>query len=285
MRVPYGSRVNDSLHSGYTPLSYAASVGSTGAVQLLVEAKAHVNGADANRQVPLHCAARHGHVHVVRLLVWSKANVDSMEHVPDRGWDCLGYRVGYDDRGCTALYTAVAARQVEVVRELVGAKAHVDVCDREYDTALSLAVRRNCIGAVEALLAAKATVDKRGCEGQRPMYLALLTRRHDSLELLLRAKASVHFKDHGELPMFLAVKSGAPSGRAVRLLLAAKADADVADFEGRSALRVAEEFGNRSMVRLLLAAKASAEGGYGESWEHRRPDCVWRRVGRQPGGM
>ena len=118
---------------------------------------------------------------------------------------------------------------IEIVKELLKAKADVDGRGRENITGLMMAVQFDRRTTVKLLLAAKAEVDRR-CKGwPTPPYdasamdIAARHNRHEVLEMLLAEGAVVdQTSRHGVTPLMCAAKNA--SVESVKILLAHKAD-------------------------------------------------------------
>jgi len=132
------AEVNGTLTSA--PLEQAAHRGHASIVQCLIDAKAQVNrrGDGAYDTLPMHAAAAGGHVDVVRMLIAAKADLDRGEN------------------GFKPMTIAAFVGHCSVLSVLLTAKVHVDTADDDHRTPLQVAAAAGRVDAVRLLLGAKA---------------------------------------------------------------------------------------------------------------------------------
>ena len=270
-----------------TPLWNAAARGHSATVHALLKAKAFVNVPDAASTTPLWKASENGHVGVARALLEAKARVDYS-----------------DAQMCSSLLAAArGGRSVEVVHELLLAKADVDEPDIAGMTPLATAAFKGHVGVVKALLQARAAANAAAADmcnrsplvcatlachisnacvqaQSVPLWAAAPQHRADFLSCtadivlaLLEAKADVHAKadDKDRFPLWLAASHG--HVEAVRVLLLFKAVASRVGRFGQTPVQVASARGHSKVVALLLAAQPTtgvAEGGPAKPARKRR---------------
>jgi len=166
-------------------------------VSELVRQSAKVDALDAQHRTPLHYAARTGWGDAMKTLTTKRANVEAK-----------------DESGCSPLH-AIAESDASLSEALELMRWLVD--PRTWD--------------VDGLL------DK---QGRTPLHYAALCGQAGFLEALLTKNASIAVRDHGgSTPLHLASSGGVGLERSepvVALLLAARADPQARDGEGRTPL-------------------------------------------------
>ena len=245
---------------GGTPLYVAVTAQNTGAAQLLIEAKADVNrampaahsaeaaqlllGAKADVNLPssetgatpLYVAAVRQNATAVCLMLEAKAVVD---------------QPGKDSRSATALFAAAVNGNAHVASLLLAAKADANRLRADHAAPLHAAVQHGHVSVAQVLVSAKADMDH--CAPRCGTALCIAARRPDVgvLQVLLSAKAHVNSGWAGTAPLWDAVHNRRPN--AVRLLLAANADARVAK-GGQTLLDFATTYAYTDIVQLLVGA-------------------------------
>ncbi|CAK8996521.1 unnamed protein product [Durusdinium trenchii] len=159
--------------------------------------------------------------------------------------------------------------QVEIMRILLQAMAHVNQTDEEGRSPLWIASQHSQLDAVVCLLEAAADVDQTDHAGQTPLYRATSHQHSSTVLKLLEAKASANKCCHETSPLWIACQSG--NSKIVQLLLSVGADKNKLDAQGRSPLwsacgarletdNVNTSFGDHlEAVRLLLEASAHCD--------------------------
>jgi len=220
---------------GFTPLHAAARAGNDRVIELLFDAGADVDAADAGGMRPLHIAVLNVHANSVRLLIDRGAQVDAL---------------GLDQ--VTALQLAAAGELLEIMDLLIESGADVDLQSREgfygdFATALHVAAGRSRLESIARLLDAGASIDSRSKAEETPLHWAVGS--NDGLEA---------FAGQGLRPDFARYGSG--SAAAVALLLARGADANAQSWNGSTPLHLVFRGWTPDdmveMVSLLLEAGA-----------------------------
>jgi ankyrin repeat protein len=177
-----------------------------------------------------------------------------------------GAPVGASDSAkLTTLMMAVIVSDFRIIRLLIDAGADVNSRDRYGDSPITLAVARSnpSLEIVRTLLDAGANPDSIDDEGRTPLMLAighadLLDPKAvyiSLLRMLLKVGANVNSRDgHGRTPLIYAVEYGNPA--MITELLQAKADPNVKDEKGQTALSLARARGALETVELLTNAGA-----------------------------
>ncbi len=210
---------------GETALTLAVQQGSVEVVRALLAANADVDhrGPDVSA---LYAAARAANLDMVKVLLTAKPNLN---------------RQGKS--GETALMWGISTGRrdsPEIARLLIDAGAHVNLPNRNGVTALTLAVQRD-LPTVQRLLAAGAEVDFRFCsvDASTPV----------------RPRGFVLSWDRAHTTA-LAIASTLGKADMVRALLAAKADVNLAQCDGKTPLTLALENDHQQVAELLKSAGA-----------------------------
>ncbi|KAL3929181.1 MAG: hypothetical protein SGPRY_002066 [Prymnesium sp.] len=231
-----------------TELFEAISQDDESEVELLLEARAEINGVDWAGWTPLLRAAEQGHTALLKALV-------------GRGADML-YT---NDSGVDALFLAAGSGQLGAVEALVEAGAPIDPPSGTSQTPLLAAVGRGQGEVVEWLLEQGANPRARDSGGRSLIPRAL----HAGQRKLANRLVTLSARYSLEYPLDCACVLG--DTQRVGELLASNADPDGTDPAGRSHLIAASGEGSVEVVNLLLSARASTgltdgEGSYPLSW-------------------
>lgn len=250
--VRYGAKVDPPGKSG-APLFSAVKNNNFWTVKALIEYKANVNAVDDMQETPLHKACvKSGDYEIVKLLVDAKANVNAKN---SKGWTPLSVAmlVGRDYIYMPRVGYYIDKRKIT---PLLDAGAEVNAVNNHQQTALHLAVWDP--DALQLLLQHKADVNAADENGTTPLMAALEEDEPEPLAVkyLLDAKADVNVKLNLSTPLHLAVKKNLTEE--TELLLAAKADVNAKDAEGKTPFDYAE-----GEVKELLKKYGGAGG---ESW-------------------
>lgn len=168
-----------------------------------------------------------------------------------------------DDDGRSALMLAAANGHTEIVKDLIGLGAEVNV--KTKNTLTSYGALTPLIAAslyngnaeiVKALLAAGADVEARDMHGETALMLASFKGKIDIAKTLVAGGANVNA---GATPdQKTALMSAAAAGQAdlVRLLLSSGARIDAKTVSGFTALMFAAQGGHLTVVQKLISAGA-----------------------------
>lgn len=192
---------------------------------------------------PLVEAARRGDLAQVQALLRAGAAVDQR-----------------DGDGRTAILAATDGNHLEVVRALIARGASVNAQDNRRDSAFLLAAARGHTGIVRATLAAGADLGSTNRYGGTALIPACHYGHVETVRLLLTTGIDVdHVNNLGWTALLEAVilGDGGPAHTAiVRMLVARKANTQVADRDGVTPLAHAKRRGQRAVVEILQAAGA-----------------------------
>lgn len=229
-------------------LQQAAQYGDIDGVKAALSAGANVNAPGempdwvelSQKKSALNWAAALGHLNVVEFLVAKGAKIDAP-----------------DEFNQTALFIAARRGHLPVVKFLLakGASPHVQPDAHIFLAALQYPE------IVKLLIAYKANVnDVSAFYHASPVMAAAARGNMESLDLLVRAGAKVNFQDpaisKGETALILAVQL--KRHEAVRYLLRHGADTALKRNDGKSALDLATDMGEPTMIGILKGAAGTA---------------------------
>ncbi|CAG7563249.1 unnamed protein product [Fusarium equiseti] len=249
-----GIKVDFRHANSKTALHLAAEEGLVEAAKILIDAKASLAKRDDNKRQPLHLACREGHTEMARLLLESGAYIEAVQH-----------------QEVTALDDAAYWGHLEVVELLLDHGANSQVVCHDNCSPLHRATYQGHDKIVRALLKDNpANIDAPdGIDGLTALHYAIWNEDKEIVSILLAKGARLDVQDKdGWTPLMTATKrfpdyiriSYTPLLEAsrnselgsVRLLMDAGADCRARDKYGWTALHLASQTGNPSMVSLLL---------------------------------
>ena len=208
--IKAGAKAATANSFGITPLAEAAANGNTEIVGILLNAGADANALSAEGEPTLMTAARAGNPEAVRLLLKHGAVVDARE-----SW-----------KGQTALMWAAAENRAEVVKALLEAGADVNARSTEWPeekkrltngnlvstrprgglTPLLFAAREGALASVQVLAKAGADLNLTEPDGTNALVTALINAHYDVAGFLLDAKADPNVADkYGRTALYAAV--------------------------------------------------------------------------------
>jgi ankyrin repeat protein len=264
--IKQGADIEVRDQSGRTPLLRALNNNNIQAMETLLTLGANIQATDAEGHSPLHLAvltcyewsddedmaefikdgpfwARWGNK-TGPYLLFKNASVRATNHLGRTPFHMVGLRF---DRG-----EQVAPHVEELVTNLVHFKADINARDNNGMTPLHLAVRTGGYPLVHALLANGADVnskDKKGCTALHYALKADPDSGSQGSRILLDTGNSAR-----PSRVFRSLGFFRPSPNIIRLLLNAKADATVANAEGKTPLSLAEEAGDEVLTQLLQSS-------------------------------
>ncbi|WP_423198101.1 MULTISPECIES: ankyrin repeat domain-containing protein [unclassified Cupriavidus] len=164
-----------------------------------------------------------------------------------------------DERGRTALLSAIYNRRGDVARALILAGADVNRRDAESNSAFLLASATGQVDVVRLSLSHGADLNSTDRYDGTALIAAAQHGNTEVVRMLLKAGIAVdHVNQLGWTALLEAVILGDGSSRyeeIVQLLLDAGADANLPDREGVTPTRHARERGYKSMVKMLMRAR------------------------------
>jgi len=232
-----GANVDHAEENGQTALWMAACSGHLEVVKFLVEkAGANVNQGEKDGATPLFAAAQNGHVEIAKVLIEKGgANVDQAR-----------------EGGRNPLYVAVFHGLLEVVQFLVEkAGANVNHATKEFFTPLYIAAQNGHLEIVILLVEAGAEVNQAEEGGRTPLWVATFNGHLEIVKYLVeKAGADVNkAKEGGATPLFIAAQKNRLD---IARFLIDKAQVDQPCDDGGTPLHMAAYKGHLEMVKLLF---------------------------------
>jgi len=272
------SPVNFGNQIGQTALHIAALHGNVETVQVLIELGANANAANSRGTTPLHFAAgaKKRQAETVRALLDGGADpkiADGFGRRPYEGCEDeeLRHMLGGPD---PKFFKAASEGQEEQVKALLaaGGAELTSMVDAEGRAALQLAAAGGHCAVMRALLAGGAEPGMQDTSGNSALHAAAEGGSSEAVKLLLEAGATPKAQNlrineytsgqwlshdsketltpYDQTPLHIAAEQG--DTEIAELLLAAGAEVNAVDFDGKTALHIALEDNDAEMVALLL---------------------------------
>jgi uncharacterized protein len=205
------ARAKASVYNDYgsTPLSEAAAIGNARAIKLLLDAGADVNSPNHEGQTALMAVARTGNVEGAKLLLRHRADVNAKEKWG--GQSALMWAAAQSHPDMIKLLVAhgadVNARgAVRDWQRRSTAEPRPKGMNRGGFTPLLYAAREGCIECAKQLLKAKADINLPDPDRTTPLVMALLNLHFDFAAYLISAGADVDKWDfYGQTPLYVAI--------------------------------------------------------------------------------
>jgi ankyrin repeat protein len=258
--VAHGANVDDKDSGGDTPLQEAVASGHHDTAAALLDEKAGIEITDNNGRTPLHAAAEVGHLDMLKLLLERKASVNAR-----------------DEQQATPLLLAVHKQHAAIVETLLTHGAHPDLPGRairskgfgtsepgtQFCRPLEYAVSGSNTNILLSLLNHGADVE--GCEtpGWRPLFRAIEAANGRTVGLLLAHKANPNLADNGGA---VPLERGLRNPQIVKLLLSAGADPNHKNKSGWPVMLQAISQSKPEVLKLLLDSKADANATSPNGW-------------------
>jgi ankyrin repeat protein len=215
---------------------------------LLLQAGADIELADGNGRRPLHVAASLDDVQLIQMLLQRSVKVNSTRK--SDSWN--------------ALHFAAEAGAFRAVNFLLQLGFPVDGCANNLATTLHIACWNKAPAVVNALIMAKANVNHQMTRGWSALAIACKNGDDVTTTALLKAGAHVNPVDQSvPSPLLNAVM--ADNGNVVTQILRAKANPNIKNKQGASAVFLASSKGLSGIVRALLQYGALPDASPGDT--------------------
>ncbi len=198
-------------------MSLAAYTGDAEVIRLLLKAGADPDSPNADGQTALMAVARTGNVEAAELLVKAGAHGERSGEVgrPDRAH--VGRRAQAAGDGSLPVKHGATVNARSIVRDWhrkVTSEPREKDMDRGGFTPLLYAAREGCVACAKELLAAKADINLADPRGTTPLVLAIMNMQFDTAKFLIESGADIQLWDFcGMTPLYTAVDvSSVPVG-------------------------------------------------------------------------
>ncbi|XP_021351828.1 inversin-like isoform X2 [Mizuhopecten yessoensis] len=254
-----------------TPLHWAAVLGHSKIVGLLLDNGADYASSDSNGATPLHYAAQNNYDDTAAVFL-SRKNVTDEPDVDGRTAFMWAAGKGADDviriflkhnvdiqqvdnNGGTALHAASLSGHPSSVKELLDHGAQLDATDLTKHTPLFRACEMGHTDVVQTLIDFGARVDVLDQDGRSPLHWAALGGHAYICQTLIKYGVDPNIRDYnGRTPLQCAAYGGFVNCMSV--LVEHKADINAQDLEGMTALHWACSKGHLDSVKLIIEYNA-----------------------------
>lgn len=255
--IAKGADVNRSDTIGCPPLHYAAFIGDTALVVLLLDNGADINAQDSHGLTALHRAIAALRCDVAEILIergcdttirgkmyQTPLHICAIHNVPSVAALLLRSRYPSldhgDSQGCTALHHAAYHGHVEVAEHLLKAGINMAAMDKLGRTAMHSMACGGSTGMLSVLREAGASITVREYHGRTVAHYAAMASQTELLAALLKIdKNFVNDRDDdGYTPLHYAVQNG-QNAKTIELLVQNGCDVTAAASDGATPLHVA----------------------------------------------
>ena len=230
-------------------LEDAARTGDLKKLQALINSGIDVNAKGSDGQTPLMAAAAMGNTDAMEMLLQNGARVD--ETGPN---------------GQTALMKAIHTGQDDSVELLLKNHADVNIADNDKNTALMLAINDGRQGAITALMNEKPKLDLQQKDGKTALMLAVEKGDNATANALLQAGANADIHDNSNKTALMGLIQNAhdnnqkPNLAMAKALIAKSSLTELNKKVGdKTVMMQAASFGNKGIVMALIDAKADPD--------------------------
>ena len=236
--IANGEGIDSQKDNGESPLNVAIQCDSVEAVKALVAAGADLELPDSGGYTPLKIAALYENFAVVDILVSAGANVND----PNA-----------DINDNSLLHTCVEKGDVELVKKVIAAGAHLDLYDRDDEyrmTPLQLAALFKHYAVMDVLVSTGANVNLPNGDGETLLFRMTWEEEVENVEMLIEAGADPDLSDQdGSTPLHIAAVCD--NAQILKLLISAGANVSLKNANGETALKIAQRRENRESIELL----------------------------------
>jgi serine/threonine-protein phosphatase 6 regulatory ankyrin repeat subunit B len=243
--------VNAHNFDNETALSLASGEGRIDMAHLLLAAKAIVNprNYDEIYTSPLASACMHNHYNTAKLLLQAKADLKEYIYLRDNDRHIVGERMKplalvVDRNGSRGMIELLLSYNADI---------NSDYKHEESPTLLVACDKQDANqDLIKFLLEKRADVNQKNDRMETALMAAACNGNIDSINLLVAAKATLDDQDCNH--QFTALMCAFNTADATRLLLQAKADPNIRNYQGNTLLMYAANTGQVDSVEVLLEA-------------------------------
>jgi len=169
--------------------------------------------------------------------------------------------IKHEQKSAKSLHQAAAARDVDVVKELISKGADVNSKDEFGQTPLHLAARYGHRSVAEGLIASGANIQAEDQYGSTPLHYAAEHDQTDVAELLIDKGANVNVKNNrGWTALHYTAEYGRGTNTSMAELLIAKgADVNAEANDGATPVDISRWSGRALLIELLVAKGAKID--------------------------
>jgi len=270
--------------NGSTALTWACKYGHKDVASCLLDRHANIDALNNNNKSALWTACYFANVKATHLLLARGANIDLGD--PPILDACQDVHEG--DQADTDMST-LWARRSKVVRLLADHHANLNVVDADGDTALMLASRCNQAAIIERLLDKHVDIDALNNNNKSALNVACYWANVEAARVLLTRGANVNL---GVPPILEACRNVPERNRAqvetsklwarrlqvVRLLAYHKANLNVVDADGLTALMRASRYNQAAIIELLVKKHANIDALDNNNRSALNYACYWANI-------
>jgi len=262
-----GANLEQTNEEELTPLMLACRAGYAGVMKRLVSAGADVNAVNAEGVSALLCAAEAGERSIAaHLAPLVKEEIRSVAESTTAGWGLGDLEEDKHREMIRRMLDAAAKGKRPVVEKLLAQRFSPDASEEPDEalrvTPLMVATQYGHIDVMKVLIHGGADIHL-VAEGQSVLQRALVPlftapeRQRAAIRLLVAAGADVNAVDRdGRTPLLYAIAEGENNVQAVRELIVLGSRLTVVDARGRSPLDLARENKDPEMIQLIHSRQA-----------------------------
>jgi len=267
--ISHGAMVNKITPEGCSAISYAVTKGDIEIADILIEHQADLEIIDSHERTLLHLARFADDSYMIRRLLDVGLDTDAR-----------------DKAGFTAIHRAVIENKTNTFQILLNAGADISIRDNNAFNTLMSCAEYNRHDMMQDLIRKGVDIDLRGKSGQTALMIASYYADTQTVATLLNAGADINARASADqhalnyafwstnLPTFtyLLEKGANPNLKSkhrwplifdvvseeqidfLRALISNKANINITDIEGHTALFTAARIGNEEIVQILIDA-------------------------------
>ena len=206
------------------------------------------NVKDAFGDYPLIYAASKNDIYLLRTLISERADINQQ-----------------DEKGDTALMIASFWGRYSIAKALIDGKAKLNITNKKGDSALKNAVYNKHYNIADALIKAKADLNIKIGNENLLLYLSKNANNYDysgSIRNMITAGVDVNARDENGNTALINIVSGKEDRnqlKKMRAVISGRANVNIQNKDGLTALMLIASSGNESSIRALISAKPNMD--------------------------